>query len=74
MAKTKRREGVREVALRPRRGADGIDRPVGRGGKSPDPLGDDERVATEHGRDVMVPADEASTFVVVETEIALSSS
>src|SRR5580658_9551237 len=43
----------------------------GRGGKSADPLGGDEGVATEHDRNVMVPADEAAALVVIEAELAL---
>jgi hypothetical protein len=46
-------------------------RPSGRRGKSADPLGDDEGITTEHDRDVMMPADETSPFVVVESQLAL---
>jgi hypothetical protein len=58
-----------------RSGRDG-DRPIGpgpsaRGKKSADPLGDHKGVATEHDGDVVVPSDEASSFVVVESELSL---
>src|SRR5260221_841701 len=55
------RERVRESAMGP----------CCRGGKSADPLGDDERVATEHDRHVMMPPFEAATFEVIESELAL---
>ncbi len=45
--------------------------PGDRGGKSADALGDDERVATEHDRDVMMPAWVRATLEVIETELAL---
>src|SRR5262249_53907775 len=37
----------------------------------PRAFGDDERVAGEDDRDVMVPARKATTFVVVESELSL---
>ena len=42
-----------------------------RGGKMPRTFGDDERVAAEDDRDVMVPAGEGSPFEVVEPQLAL---
>src|SRR6266542_3017477 len=46
-------------------------RPSGRGGKTLHAFGDDERGAAEGDGDVVVPAREASTFEVVEPELAL---
>src|SRR5258707_1473934 len=41
-------------------------RASGRGGKSADSLGDDERVATQHDGDVVMPAHEAASLEVIE--------
>src|SRR5690606_16872469 len=49
----------------------GVIRPSGRGGEMPGMLGDDEGVAGQHHGDVVVPAREASSFVVVEPQLAL---
>src|SRR6266568_9341656 len=46
-------------------------RPSGRGGRTPHAFSDDERVAAEGDGDVVVPAREASSFEVVEPELAL---
>ena len=44
--------------------------PSRRGGKRPHTFADDERVAAEDDRDVMIPARKGATFVVVEPELA----
>src|SRR6266496_3691176 len=46
-------------------------RPSGRGGETLHAFSDDERVAAEGDGDVVVPAREASSFEVVEPELAL---
>src|SRR5829696_8638359 len=46
-------------------------RPSGRGGEMPHTFGNDERVAAQDDRDVMVPARKSSALVVVEPELAL---
>ena len=46
-------------------------RPSGRGGKTPHAFSDDERVAAESDRDMVVPAVEAPPFEVVEPQLAL---
>ena len=45
--------------------------PSGRGGEMPHALSDDEGVAAEGDRDVMVPAREAASLEVVEAQLAL---
>ncbi len=49
----------------------GVSRPSGRGGETPHPFSNDERVAAQGDRDVMVPAREAAAFVVVQPEFTL---
>src|SRR5215510_5072196 len=49
----------------------GFRRPSGRGEKTPHTLGDDERVAAEGDRDMMVPTWESSAFEMVEPKLAL---
>src|SRR5256885_13169432 len=46
-------------------------RPSGRGGKMPHTFGNDERVAAQNDRDVMVPARKPPAFVVIESEFVL---
>ena len=46
-------------------------RPSGRGGEMPHTFGDDERVAAEDDRDVMMPAGKPTAFVVVEAELVV---
>src|SRR5579863_7009442 len=46
-------------------------RPSARGGKMPQLLAEDERVAAENDGDVVIPAAEGSTFVVVQPQLAL---
>src|SRR5438552_12374042 len=43
----------------------------GRGGETPRLFGDDEGVAGERDRDMVLPAEEAATFEVVEAEFSL---
>ena len=50
---------------------DVFQRPSGRGGKTPHTFSDDERVAAKNDRDVMMPALESSSLVVVQTELTL---
>src|SRR5580658_26589 len=45
--------------------------PSGRGGKSAYSFGGHERIATDRDGDVVIPADEAAPFVVVEAQLAL---
>jgi hypothetical protein len=49
----------------------GLSLPSGRGGKTPHTFGNDERVAAESDRDVVVPGREVAAFVVVQAEFAL---
>jgi hypothetical protein len=50
----------------------GLSRPSGRGGgETPHTFSNDERVAAQGDRDVVVPAREAAAFVVVQPELAL---
>src|SRR5262245_20115195 len=46
-------------------------RPSGRGGNTPHTFGDDERIAAEDDRDVVMPGGEAAAFEVVEAELTL---
>ena len=46
-------------------------RPSARGGKTPQALAEDERVAAEDDGDVVIPAAEGSTFVVIQPQLAL---
>src|SRR5258706_11761162 len=45
--------------------------PSGRGGKMPRPFGDNERVAAQDDRDMMMPARKRTPFEVVETQLTL---
>ena len=58
-----------------RSGRDGervtVTRPSGRGGKMPHTLGNEERVAAQDDRDVMVPPGVRAAFEVIEAELAL---
>lgn len=49
----------------------GFSIPSRRGGKTPHPFSNDERVAAQDDGDVMVPARERAAFEVVEPELAL---
>jgi hypothetical protein len=49
----------------------GVQRPGGRGGKMPHTFGDDERIAAQDNRDVVMPTGKASAFEVIEAELAL---
>src|ERR1700679_2738201 len=46
-------------------------RPSARGGKMPQALAEDERVAAENDGDVVIPAAEGSAFVVIQPQLAL---
>ena len=48
----------------------GVTGPCRRGGKTPHPFADDERVAAENDRDVMVPSRERASLEVVEPQFA----
>ena len=45
-------------------------RPSVRGGKTPHAFSDDEREAAEDDRDVVMPAREAPSFVMIESQLA----
>src|SRR5512134_2364171 len=45
-------------------------RPCGRGGETPRAFGNDERVAAENDRDMVVPAWKPSSLVVIDAELS----
>src|SRR6266536_776561 len=75
MVRAMERRAVMKLSAKCRSGREVLrvvaQRPSGRGGKTLHAFGDDERVAAEGDGDVVVPAREASSFEVVEAELAL---
>jgi hypothetical protein len=75
MVRAMKRRAVMKLSAKCRSGRERLrvvaQRPSGRGGKTPHAFSDDERVAAEGDGDVVVPAGEASSFEVVEPDLAL---
>lgn len=65
-----RREGIFEMSLRPHTRPNERDEPIAARRRRPHTFADDERIAAQDDRDVVIPAWKGAPFVGVEPELA----